>query len=67
MFFPDAGPGDVDTVIGRVREKIKGLSGKRGIPVAVMCNFGAAYAQSPPESAEDLLREADQDMLRRKR
>ena len=67
VFFPDAGPGDVDTVIGRVREKIKGLSGKRGIPVAVTCNFGAAYAQSPPESAEDLLREADQDMLRRKR
>ena len=67
VFFPDAGPGDVDTVIGRVREKIKALSGKRGIPVAVTCNFGVAYAQSPPESAEDLLREADQDMLRRKR
>ena len=67
VFFPDAGIGDIDTVIARVNEKIKGLSGKRGIPVAVSCNFGIAYAQSPPESAEDLLREADQDMLRRKR
>jgi diguanylate cyclase (GGDEF)-like protein len=67
VFFPDAGPGDADTVIARVREKIKGLSAKRGIPVAVTCNFGVVYAQAPPESAEDLLREADQDMLRRKR
>ena len=67
VFFPDAGPGDADTVIARVREKIKGLSAKRGIPVAVTCNFGVVYAQAPPESAESLLREADQDMLRRKR
>jgi len=67
VFFPDASAGDVDTVIARVNEKIKGLSGKRGVPVAITCNFGIAYAQSPPESAEDLLRVADQDMVRRKR
>jgi diguanylate cyclase (GGDEF)-like protein len=67
VFFPDAGVGDIDTVIARVNDKIKGLSAKRGIPVAITCNFGIAYAQAPPESAEDLLREADQDMLRRRR
>lgn len=67
VFFPDASIGDIDTVIARVNDKIKGLSGKRGIPVTVTCNFGVAYAQAPPESAEDFLREADQDMLRRKR
>jgi diguanylate cyclase (GGDEF)-like protein len=67
VFFPDAGVGDIDTVIARVNDKIKGLSGKRGIPVTITCNFGIAYAQAPPESAEDLLREADQDMLRRRR
>jgi len=67
IFFPDAGPGDADIVIARVREKIKTLAGKRGVPVAVRCNFGVAYAQAPPDSAEELLREADQDMLRRKR
>ena len=67
MFCPDAGVGDIDTVIARVNDKIKGLSGKRGIPVTIACNFGIAYAQAPPESAEDLLREADQDMLRRRR
>ncbi|HEY7538515.1 MAG TPA: diguanylate cyclase [Methylomirabilota bacterium] len=67
VFFPDAGIGDIDTVITRVNDKIKGLSGKRGIPVTINCNFGIAYAQAPPESAEDLLREADLDMLRRRR
>jgi diguanylate cyclase (GGDEF)-like protein len=67
VFFPDASVGDVDTLVARVRDTIKVLSGKRGIPVTIACNFGVAYAQAPPESAEDLLREADQDMLRRKR
>jgi diguanylate cyclase (GGDEF)-like protein len=67
VFFPDAASEDIDTVMTRVNEKIKGLSGKRGIPVPITCSFGVAYAQSPPESAEDLLRVADQDMVRRKR
>jgi diguanylate cyclase (GGDEF)-like protein len=67
VFFPDAGAGDIDTVIARVKDTIKDLSGKRGIPVTISCNFGIAYAQAPPESADDLLREADQDMLRRRR
>jgi diguanylate cyclase (GGDEF)-like protein len=67
VFFPDAEVADIETVIARVNDKIKSLSGKRGIPVAITCNFGVAYAQAPPESAEDLLREADLDMLRRKR
>jgi len=66
VFFPDAAADDVAVVIARVNEKIKGLSSKRRVPVAITCNFGVAYAQSPPESAEDLLRVADQDMLRRK-
>jgi diguanylate cyclase (GGDEF)-like protein len=67
VFFPDAGPGDADPVIARVRERIKTLATKRGAPVAVQCNFGVAYAQAPPDSADELLREADHDMLRRKR
>jgi diguanylate cyclase (GGDEF)-like protein len=67
VFFPDAGPGDADTVIARLREKIKTLVARRGVPVAVRCNFGVAYAQAPPDSPDELLREADQDMLRRRR
>jgi diguanylate cyclase (GGDEF)-like protein len=67
VFLPDAGPGDVDVLVARVREKIKGLLGKRDVPAPVTCNFGAAYAQAPPDSAEELLRDADQDMRRRRR
>jgi diguanylate cyclase (GGDEF)-like protein len=66
IFFPDAGPGDAEIVIARVREKIKSLAARRGVPVGVHCNFGVAYAQAPPDNADELLREADQDMLRRK-
>src|SRR5262245_6434071 len=67
VFFPDAAAEDIEAVMARVIDKIKGLSGKRGIPVPITCSFGVAYAQLPPESAEDLLRVADQDMVRRKR
>jgi diguanylate cyclase (GGDEF)-like protein len=67
VFFPDAAAEDIEAVMARVGEKVKGLSGKRGVPVAITCSFGVAYAQSPPDSAEDLLRVADQDMVRRKR
>jgi diguanylate cyclase (GGDEF)-like protein len=66
VFVPDAGAGDADTVINRVREKLTVLATKRGVPVAVSCSFGVAYAQAPPDSADELLREADHDMLRRK-
>ncbi|HKC97685.1 MAG TPA: diguanylate cyclase [Methylomirabilota bacterium] len=44
VFFPDAGVSDIDSVIARVSDKIKSISGKRGIPVTVACNFGVAYA-----------------------
>ena len=66
VFLPDAGGGDADTVVNRVLERITALSVKRGIPVPIRCNVGIVHAQAPPETAEDMLREADQDMLRRR-
>src|SRR5574341_145052 len=66
VFFPDAGPGDGDHVVARVHEKIAELATKRGLPVTIRCNTGIVYSQSPPESADEMLREADQDMHRRK-
>jgi diguanylate cyclase (GGDEF)-like protein len=66
VFFPDAGPDDAAHVVARVRERISALGVKRGLPVTVHCTIGVAYSQSPPESADDMLREADQDMHRRK-
>ena len=63
IFFPDAGPDAVDLVVARVRDKIAQLAAKRGLPVDhIRCNVGVAYSQSPPETPEELLREADQVM-----
>ncbi len=67
VFFPDAGQGDADLVIERIRERIAALSGKRGLPVPVHCSVGVAFSQTPPDSADEMLREADQDMRRRRR
>ncbi len=66
VFFPDAGPNDEANVVGRVREKIAALVAKRGIPTPIQVSVGVAYRQSPPESADEMLREADQDMHRRR-
>lgn len=66
VFFPDVGPGDAKPVAARVREKIAALAVKRGLPVTILVSVGIAYSQSAPDSADEMLREADQDMHRRK-
>jgi len=67
VFLPDVGPKDVDVVLARVRDKLAELSQKRGLPLTPRCNVGVAYSQAPPDTADDLLREADLDMARRRR
>jgi diguanylate cyclase (GGDEF)-like protein len=66
VFLPDVGPSDVDGVLARARECVADLSAKRGLPLVPECDVGVASSLSPPETADDLLREADQDMNRRK-
>jgi diguanylate cyclase (GGDEF)-like protein len=66
VFFPDAGQDDAARVVERVREKVAALAVKRGNPATIHVSVGVAYSQSPPESADEMLREADQDMHRRK-
>jgi diguanylate cyclase (GGDEF)-like protein len=62
----DAMPQDVDIVIARVRDKLAALGVQRRLPVSVECSTGIAWSQSPPESADEFLREADRDMQERK-
>ncbi|OGL07269.1 MAG: hypothetical protein A3H48_01575, partial [Candidatus Rokubacteria bacterium RIFCSPLOWO2_02_FULL_71_18] len=66
VFLPDVGPSDVDGVLARARECVADLSAKRGLPLVPECDVGVASSMSAPETADDLLREADQDMNRRK-
>jgi diguanylate cyclase (GGDEF)-like protein len=63
----DAMPQDVDIVVARVRDKLAALGVQRRLPVSVECSTGIAWSQSPPESAEDFLHEADRDMQEKKR
>ena len=62
----DALPKDVDIVIARVRDKLNALALQRRLPVAIECSTGIAWSQTPPDTAEDFLREADRDMHERK-
>jgi len=50
-----------------VRDRIAQLAGKRGLPVDhVRCSVGVAYSASPPDTPDELLREADAEMHRTK-
>jgi diguanylate cyclase (GGDEF)-like protein len=63
----DAMPEDVDIVIARVREKLAALSAQRRLPVTAGCSTGLVWSQSPPDTADEFLREADRDMHARKK
>ena len=62
----DALPKDVEIVAARVRDKLAALGVQRRLPVAVECSTGLAWSQSPPDTAEEFLREADRDMQEKK-
>ena len=62
----DAVPKDVDLVIARVRHKLGALALARHLPVMVEYSTGVAWSQSPPETADEFLQEADHDMHERK-
>ena len=36
------------------------------MPVSIECSIGIAWTQSPPETAEEFLRDADRDMQERR-
>ncbi len=65
VLLMDAGYQDVDLLLTRVEEKLKKVGPRRGLPFIVQCSTGVAISRVPPESAEVLLREADQDMHRK--
>jgi len=60
----DAMPKDVEIVAARVRDKLAALGVQRRLPVSVECSTGIAWTQSPPDTVEEFLREADRDMQR---
>ena len=51
-----------DVIIKRVQEKLRELTAIRNLPVAVQCRIGHAFSDNPPETAEEFLRIADEQM-----
>jgi diguanylate cyclase (GGDEF)-like protein len=66
LLLVDAPPKAVDLVVSRVQEKLTQLVSHRGLALEVRCCIGVAASQEPPEVPDDLLREADRDMYRKK-
>ena len=62
----DAQPKDTEVIIARVSDKLTALAAQRRLPVPIECSTGIAWSLAPPESADEFLREADQDMQRKR-
>jgi diguanylate cyclase (GGDEF)-like protein len=64
VLLPEAQPKDVEVVVNRVREKLAELSARRGLPRVVYCSVGIAHRKTPPDTPDELFRDADRDMQR---
>jgi diguanylate cyclase (GGDEF)-like protein len=53
---------DAETIINRVRQKCHTLAIYRGLPLAVECRMGFCVTAEPPDTAEELIRLADENM-----
>lgn len=53
-------------IVERVRARLTRLAFSHDLPLAVKCRFGVASSAVPPASVDELIRQADENMLRRK-
>jgi len=62
ILLVEAAAKDADLVIKRVQQKLRQLTIYRNLPLTVECCCGYAFSQEPPDSPDELLRIADEDM-----
>jgi diguanylate cyclase (GGDEF)-like protein len=62
VLLVEAGNDDADIIVNRVQQKLNALAVNRSLPLAVECIIGMTFSANPPETADELLRLADQDM-----
>ncbi len=58
----EAAAKDAEVITKRVQQKLLQLAVYRNLPLTVDCRIGYAVSQDPPESADELLRLADEQM-----
>ena len=66
VLLMEAEQGEVERVVNRVQEKVGALVAQRGLPPDIQCLSGKAVSHDPPETADELLWAADQDLRRKK-
>ena len=62
VLLVEAAAKDAGVVTKRVQQKLHQLAVYRNLPLTVDCRIGFAVSQNPPETADDLLRLADEHM-----
>ncbi|TAL09646.1 MAG: diguanylate cyclase [Nitrospirae bacterium] len=65
VLLVDTGPAHTAVIVKRVHERLSDLAARRGLPLAVQCAIGMAGSHEPPETADELLWVADEDLRRR--
>jgi diguanylate cyclase (GGDEF)-like protein len=58
----DAAAKDITVVVNRVQHKLQHLTVYRNLPVSVDCRIGYAVTSDPPDTPDELLRLADEEM-----
>jgi diguanylate cyclase (GGDEF)-like protein len=58
----EAGEKDVELIVNRVQQKLQEMTAHRGLPLSVSCRIGFSVSATPPDTADELIRVADQDM-----
>jgi diguanylate cyclase (GGDEF)-like protein len=53
---------DADSIMERVQRKLSQLARYRNLPLSVECRMGCAFSQNPPDTPEEFLRMADEDL-----
>ena len=66
VLLVDAGHDQVEIIVDRVKAKLVDLVKRRALPRRVECNLGVVVSPVPPESAEEMMREADLEVNRRR-
>jgi diguanylate cyclase (GGDEF)-like protein len=58
----EAGEKDAEVVVNRVQQKLRQLAVYRNLPLTVEIRIGYAVSENPPDTADELLRLADEHM-----